>query len=294
MKKILLMGYLGQLGQDLVNQFKGSTQYELILVDKENFDLTDIQKIQSTLQSFAPFDILINCSGVTDTSFCEQNIETCFKINSFSVLEMSRFCEKNGVTLFHISTDYVFSGETKSPYRESDLTTPVNVYGHSKNLSEQFIASYLKKFFIFRVSSLFGIAGARGKPTQNANFIEAVITKNKNGEALKVINDQFTCPTHTLDVARAIKYFIDNEVKDYGIYHAVNSNFCSWYDFASEIFRLLKDNNVKISAITHTEFPAIIKRPIFSALNNQKLNSYYKMPEWKLALKEYLTLKNYI
>lgn len=294
MKKILLIGYLGQLGQDILSQFNGSNQYELILVDKENCDLSEPKKLQPLLQSYAPFDILINCSGVTDTSFCEQNVETCFKINSFSVLEMSLFCEKNGIILFHISTDYVFDGKTKIPYLESDATFPVNVYGHSKNLSEQFIASYMKKFFIFRVSSLFGVAGARGKPAQNANFIEAVITKNRQGETLKIISDQFTCPTHTLDVARAIKYFIDNEVQEYGIFHAVNSNYCSWYEFALEIFKLINDNNVKITAISHTEFPAIIKRPIFSALNNQKLNKYYGMPRWNETLKEYLKLKNYI
>jgi len=279
--KVLILGSNGQLGSDLLEVFEG----KVIAFTRKEFDAQkdDINKLPKDV------DYIINCISYHKTDEVEDNSDKAFKINSSFVYELARFCSENDITLFHISTDYVFDGCKKSPYNEEDIPNPLNIYGLSKFSGEKAIQTYTDKYFIFRVSSLFGRAGASGK---GGNFVTTMINLAKKNTPLKIIANQYMVPTHTLDIARVIKYFIDNRVDEYGIYHCVSDGSCSWYDFTKEIFNQI-GLDYKIDKTTYEEYKTKAKRPKYSVLDNRKLSKYYKMPHWREALKEYLTLKGY-
>lgn len=290
MKKILLLGANGQLGSDVVKVFSGSKNISLLPFYRKNLDVEETNSIRIKLEKYSDVNYIINCTSYHKTDECEDFAEKSFKVNSMAVLEMARICLENKITFIHISTDYVFGGNKKEPYKEDDCPNPLNVYGISKFAGEIFIKNYCKKYFILRVSSLFGIAGSSGK---GGNFIETMIKFAKEGRPLKIIANQFMSPTHTLDVARAIKCFIENSIKDYGIYHACNSDFCSWYEFTKTIFEITSIN-ANLFRTSYEEYKTKAKRPKYSVMNNAKISKYYRMPEWKGALQEYLKLKGYI
>ena len=281
--KVLLLGSNGQLGSDVVKVFRNSA-IELIKYTREDFDVLK-DKID-----FPEVDYIVNCISYHKTDECEDFPDKAFKINSSFVYELAKYCELNDIILFHISTDYVFDGYKKSPYNEEDIPNPLNIYGISKFSGEKAIQNYLNKYFIFRVSSLFGEAGASGK---GGNFVENMINLAKKEVPLKVISDQYMVPTHTLDIARVIKFFIENQIDEYGIYHVVSEGSCSWFDFTKEIFVQI-GLNYNIEKTTYKEYQTKAVRPKYSVLDNRKLYKYCKMPHWKEALNKYLRIKGYI
>ena len=280
--KVLLLGSNGQLGSDIVKIFKDS-KIELIKYTRKSFDVLE-NKI-----NFPKVDYIINCISYHKTDECEDFPDKSFKINSSFVYELAKYCELNDITLFHISTDYVFDGNKKTPYNEEDFSNPLNIYGLSKFAGEKAIQNDLNKYFIFRVSSLFGEAGASGK---GGNFVETMINLAKKEVPLKIISDQYMVPTHTLDIARVIKFFIENQIDEYGIYHVVSDGSCSWYDFTKEIFKQI-NLNYNLDKTTYKDYKTKAIRPKYSVLDNRKLLKYYKMPHWKKALREYLRIKGY-
>ena len=281
--KVLLLGSNGQLGSDIVKVFEDS-KIELIKYTRENFDALK-DKI-----NFLKVDYIINCISYHKTDECEDFPDKSFKINSSFVYELAKYCEINDIVLFHISTDYVFDGYKHSPYNENDALNPLNIYGLSKFTGEKAIQNYLNKYFIFRVSSLFGEVGASGK---GGNFVETMINLAKKEVPLKIISDQYMVPTHTLDIARVIKFFIENQIDEYGIYHVVSNGSCSWYDFTKEIFSQIK-LDYPIEKTTYKEYKTKSIRPKYSVLDNRKLSKFYKMPHWKESLREYLQIKGHM
>jgi len=279
--KVLVLGSNGQLGSDLLKINK-----DFIPFTRDEFDANkdSIEKLPKDV------NYIINCISYHKTDEVEDNPDQAFKINSSFVYELAKFCKSNDITLFHISTDYVFNGYKNSPYNEEDIPNPLNIYGLSKFSGEKVIQNYIEKYFIFRVSSLFGVAGASGK---GGNFVETMIKLAKNNTPLKIIDNQYMTPTHTLDIAKAINFFIENQIDEYGIYHCVSDGSCSWYDFTKEIFNQI-ELDYKIDKTTYEEYKTKAKRPKYSVLDNRKLSKYYKMPHWKDTLKEYLELKGII
>jgi len=285
MSKIVLLGANGQLGNDIKKVFKESDT-KLIPLTREDLD-AEKDDVNKKLERFRGTDYLINTIAYNKVDDAEDFIGKAFKTNSFFVYKLSKFCTSNDVTLIHISTDYVFDGKKNEPYKETDLPNPLNVYGNSKLAGEFFVRNYCEKYFIFRISSLFGIAGSRGK---GGNFVETMIKLAKENKPLKIISNQYMSPTHTLDVARTIKTFIDKDINEYGIYHACNTGLCSWHEFAKTIFEF---TNIKanLSEITYEDYKTKAKRPKYSVMDNTRVSKYYKMPEWEEALKEYLVEK---
>ncbi|MEI7028263.1 dTDP-4-dehydrorhamnose reductase [Paenibacillus sp. y28] len=290
MKKILLLGANGQLGTDLNLIFSEVRDVQLINAYRSDIDMEFPEQVSPYLEKRGDFDVVINCTSYHKTDECEDFPLKAFSINSASVAELAKYCNKNNKVLFHISTDYVFSGKKDIPYSEIDREEPLSVYGNSKLAGEHFIQSYHDKYFIFRVSSLFGQAGASGK---GGNFVETMIKLAKEGKPLKVVSDQIMSPTHTLDIARALCDFIVKDVNQYGIYNCSGEGQCSWYDFAREIF--LKTNmDVELSPVLSNEYKTKARRPKYSVLDNRKINQFYPMPLWQEALEEYLLLKGHI
>ena len=281
MSKVLILGSNGQLGSDLVKICKHQ-DIKYIPVTRDGFDALH-DDIAAKLLVYKP-DYIINCIATTNVDGCEVGSMLAFNINTDFVYCLAKFCNDNNITLIHISTDYVFDGNKTTPYLETDLPNPQNIYGLSKYAGEMTIQAYATKYFIFRVSSLFGEAGASGK---GGNFITTMKRLEQNREPITVISDQITCPTATIDVARCIIHFIKNQINDYGIYNCVSSNSCSWFEFAQAIFIMLGlDTKVQPVSFASYKFTAI--RPKYSAMSTAKLSKYYQMPTWQQSLAEYL------
>lgn len=288
MTKIAILGANGQLGSDLIKVLGAIATNEVIAVRREQVDAL-ANNVAQQLMILQDVDYIINCVAVTNVDGCEDNSNDAFTINSSFAFQVAKFCGENDITLFHISTDYVFDGSKQTPYLESDVATPLNIYGLSKFAGDLAVAQNAAKYFIFRVSSLFGVAGAAGK---GGNFVTTMVRLANEKENWTVISDQITCPTHTLDIARAINALISQQVAEYGIYNCVSSSSCSWFEFTQEILRAIDQNVDKVQPISYTEYKFKALRPQYGVMSVDKLAKYYQMPDYKAALHEYLELKN--
>ncbi|MEF3307230.1 dTDP-4-dehydrorhamnose reductase [Paenibacillus sp. GYB003] len=287
MKRIVLLGANGQLGTDIRRAF-GDSPAELVPLYRNQIDVERTADIGAFLRELGPFDALINCTSYHKTDECEDFAEKSFAVNALAPREMAKACADAGAVLIHFTTDYVFDGRKRTPYREPDATSPLNAYGVSKAAGEHFVAAHHDKYFIFRVSSLFGTAGASGK---GGNFVETMLRVAAGGAPLRVVGDQIMSPTHTLDIAETVKTFLTEGVDDYGIYHCSGEGECSWHDFAAEIFRQ-RGVSADLREVASTEYKTKARRPAYSVLDNGKLRRIRPMPHWTDALRSYFRLKD--
>ncbi|MDD5383092.1 MAG: NAD(P)-dependent oxidoreductase, partial [Candidatus Margulisbacteria bacterium] len=219
------------------------------------------------------------------------NEEPAFAVNTYGVKYLAEACRETGSVLAHLSTDYVFNGEKRSPYVESDSPDPQSVYAISKLAGEQCVKYILDKHFIIRSSGLYGVAGCLGKG--GVNFVENMLKRAAAQPELKVVTDEILAPTYTYDLAGKINELI--RTKHYGLYHIVNHGECSWYDFTCKIFELL-GRKVVIHKTTSKEFKTRAKRPQHSVLKNAGLDKLGldNMRPWQEALKAYLIEKGHL
>ena len=279
--KVALIGAKGQLGQDIAKTVPEGV--ELYLFTHQDFDITDRESVQNMLGNKERFDVIINTAAFHKTDVCEDEPEKAFAVNAVGVKNLVDVCLKTGSVLVHISTDYVFDGtkiKTKEPYTEEDLPNPINVYGISKYAGELIVRNYLEKYYVVRVASLYGRAGASGK---GGNFVYTILHKARASEPLRVVDDIYMSPTYTLDAAREIWWMILEE-RPYGLYHVVNFGYCSWYEFALKILKFA-DLKVEIKRVKHTEFQTRAKRPLWSPLKSVK---GIAMRGWEEALQDFI------
>ncbi len=284
MAKIVILGSNGQLGSDLRKVL--APNYELINSTSADINAAAAD-VSSQLVPYTDVDYIINCIATTNVDGCESNPQQAFLVNSAFAVQLAQFCTANQITLIHISTDYVFDGTNPNTYLENDQPNPLNVYGLSKYAGEIAVKTYADKYFILRVSSLFGVAGASGK---GGNFVTTMLRLARDKDNWTVISDQITCPTHTLDVARAIEALIEQQVSDYGIYNCVSSSACSWFEFTQEILRQSGQDVNKVKPISYKDYSFKALRPQYAILDSTKITPYYVMPDYKSALSEYLSL----
>ncbi len=282
--KIALVGANGQLGMDLQAAFAGEECTGLTHSDIEIGDEESVNRVISTLKP----DVVINTAAYHKVDDCEKFPDRAYRINSLGALNLAKICTANDATLVHISTDYVFDGEKRAPYVESDLPHPLNVYAVTKVAGEHFVRANAEKHFIVRSSGLYGHNPCRAKGGRN--FIDTMLKIAKEKPEVRVVNDEVLTPTNTRALALQIYALVKTEA--YGLYHATNNESCSWYDFAKEIFRLagLTVNLVPASA---KDFPSPVKRPSYSVLDNQNLRLLGKdiMPVWRESLADYFATK---
>ncbi|MGC9133625.1 MAG: dTDP-4-dehydrorhamnose reductase [Nanopusillaceae archaeon] len=272
----------GQLGSDIIEEFRKNGKFEVIPLSHQDLDIT-IESNLKKLEELRP-NIIINTAGYTNVDKAENDIENAFKVNSYGALYIAKISNKIDALNIYISTDFVFDGNKNSPYIEEDKPNPINIYGASKYLGEIFTQNYSKIYYIIRVASLYGKYSSKQK---GGNFVDKIINKAKNNEEIKVVDDIIMSPTYTKDVVNILEKII--EIKpDYGIYHCVNEGYTSWYNFAKKILEYLNiDNEVIPIKSDNLNLPA--KRPKFSALENKKLHSLgLKMPDWEDSLYRYL------
>ncbi|MBZ4687976.1 MAG: rfbD [Clostridiales bacterium] len=274
--KILVTGSDGMLGSDLVDVL--SQENEVIAATLNDFDITDIDKTLSWLKNSKP-DIVIHSAAYTDVDGCESNIDTAYKVNGLGARNIALACNELDAAMVYISTDYVFDGEKGTAYTEFDDTNPLSIYGKSKLAGENYVKSLLNRYYIVRTSWLYGKNGK--------NFVTTMINLSKKMDELKVVNDQIGSPTYTPDLAKAVSQLIRKPT--YGIYNITNSDYCSWFDYAREIFKIA-NINIKVYPTTTEEFNRPAPRPKYSVLDNYcwKLEGYKPLRSYREALKEYI------
>lgn len=277
--KILVTGYKGQLGYDVVNEAM-SRGIEAIGVDIDEMDITNQEQVNAVIKS-GNYAAVVHCAAWTAVDKAEEPelFETVKKVNATGTKYIADVCEELDIPMMYFSTDYVFDGEGKTPWNEYDERHPLNVYGLSKAQGEEFVEK-LKKHFIIRIAWVFGKNGN--------NFIKTMLRLGKERGAVSVVNDQVGNPTYTCDLAKLVVDMIQTD--KYGKYHATNSgDFISWYDFACEIFKQA-GMDVKVTPVDSNQFPAKAKRPKNSRMNQTELdkNGFNRLPAWQDALGRYL------
>lgn len=288
------------LGSQFLKTLSGSSDFEMYAFSKEDLDITDKSNLEDIFEKIFP-NIVINCSAYTAVDDCEHNKELAFKINGDAVKEIATMCHKKNACLIHFSTDYVFDGSKDEGYKEDDIPSPINIYGESKLKGEKFITENMSNYYIIRTSWLFGENGK--------NFVDTMINLANKKNDLKVIDDQIGAPTYTKDLSEAVfKFFLtpflsnlphqhahdlgeDDDSKNnflpFGIYHLTNSGSTNWFDFANEIFKIMK-LEVNIKPVASNNFLRPAKRPKCSILLNTKIKD--NLRPWNDALKAYLKL----
>ena len=276
--KILITGSKGQLGHDLMNELE-KRGIEYIGVDVEEMDITDADACRRVITEAAP-DAVIHCAAYTAVDAAEDTVELCRKINAEGTKNIAEVCRDLDIKMMYISTDYVFNGEGTRPWEPDDHREPLNIYGLTKYEGEVYIERLVKKFFTVRIAWVFGVNGK--------NFIKTMLRLGKERGAVSVVDDQIGSPTYTYDLARLLVDMIQTE--EYGRYHATNEGLCSWYEFACEIFRQAGMDEVTVTPVDSSQFPAKAKRPKNSRMDRSKLveKGFTPLPTWQDALGRYL------
>lgn len=278
--KVLVTGINGQLGHDVMGELN-KRGHEAVGVDIEEMDITDAECVKRVMTQTAP-DAVIHCSAYTAVDRAEEEVELCRRVNAEGTKNVAEVCAGLDCKLLYLSTDYIFSGEGERPWEPGDEPDPLNVYGLTKFEGEQEIKSRLKKYFIVRISWVFGVNGN--------NFIKTMLRLGRENGAVRVVDDQIGSPTYTYDLAVLLVDMIETE--RYGEYHASNEGICSWYEFAKEIFAAAGMNEVEVTPVSSEEFPAKAKRPKNSRMSKEELvkNGFNKLPSWQDAVKRYVPL----
>jgi len=244
-------------------------------------DEVDITR-SDTYEPLALSDLIINCAAYTAVDKAEECPEDAFAVNRMGVIQLASFCEKHQIKLIHFSTDFVFSGEGDSPYKEVDFTGPKSIYGASKLAGEEVVLQSSLSALVIRTSWLYSPYGH--------NFCKTMLRLGSERSELSVVADQIGTPTSALDLSRAVFEIIQKGLpKTPELLHISNMVQCSWADFAREIFRQ-KDLSITVNNTTTEAFNAPAKRPKFSVLSTEKVLFKYgiAMRPWKEALSEVL------
>ena len=275
--KILVTGVGGQLGYDVckVLTARGIENKGVDLVDS---DITDAVATHAYIVNYAP-DAVIHCSAWTAVDKAEDQLETVRKVNAEGPRNIAQACKEIGAKMLYLSTDYVFPGDGERFYEPDDPTGPLGAYGQTKLEGERAVQELLDRYFIVRISWVFGKNGN--------NFIKTMLKLAETQREINVVCDQIGSPTYTADLAPLLCDMIVTE--KYGVYHATNEGVCSWAEFASEIFRLA-GKDTKVNPIPTSEYPTRAARPLNSRMSKNKLErmGFSRLPTWQDALGRYL------
>lgn len=275
--KIIVTGAKGQLGSDVVLQLN-KIGAEAVEADLPELDITDADAVEKLIaQSGA--DGVIHCAAYTNVDSAETERELCGKINIEGTRSLAKACEKHGIKMLYISTDYVFSGEGTEPFEVDSPKIPCNYYGVSKLEGEKAATAECSKCFVVRISWVFGENGK--------NFVKTMLRLSKERDEISVVCDQIGSPTYTKDLAKLLCEMIASE--KYGVYHATNEGICSWAEFAAAIMEY-SGANTKIKPISSSEYKSVAVRPANSRLSKKSLddNGFERLPHWQDALKRFL------
>lgn len=283
MKKILVVGGNGQLGnciRKIAPDFE--LDYEFVFTDSQILDITDEDQVNSFFYDNKP-EFCINASAFTAVDLAEKEKEKAFAVNAQGVAYLAHACKEYNTVLIHVSTDYVFDGETNLCYSEDDFTNPIGVYGESKLKGEELALEANPKTIILRTSWLYS--------EFNKNFVKTMLHLFSQKEELGIVADQFGQPTNANDLAEAIMNIIETPQKNYGVFHFSNYPETTWFEFAQKIAKLSK-SSVKLNALSTEQYPTPAKRPKRSTMCLDKIEEVYKIEpkHWENSLEECLDI----
>lgn len=275
--KVFVTGVKGQLGHDVVRELE-KRGMEAVGVDIEEMDITDAASVEQVIRAAAP-DAVIHCAAYTAVDAAEENEAVCRRVNADGPRNIARVCRELDIRMLYVSTDYVFDGQGEHVWEPEDACAPRSVYGQTKYEGELAVQEILEKYFIVRIAWAFGKNGK--------NFVKTMLKLAETHDTINVVSDQFGSPTYTYDLARLLVDMVQTD--KYGVYHATNEGFCSWYDFACAIFREA-GVNVKVVPVTSAEYGAKANRPMNSRMSKEKLteNGFERLPSWEDALKRFM------
>lgn len=279
MKKILIIGSNGQLGnciRKIAPDFEN--RYEFIFTDSQTLDITDEDQVNDFFYDNKP-DFCINASAYTAVDLAEKEKEKAFAVNAEGVEFLAKACAEYKTVLIHISTDYVFDGETNLCYAEDDFTNPIGVYGESKRTGEELALEANPHTIILRTSWLYS--------EFNKNFVKTMLNLFSQKDELGIVADQYGQPTNANDLAEAIMNIIEAPQKIFGIFHFSNYPETTWFNFAEKIAEFSK-SSVKLNALTTEQYPTPAKRPKRSTMCLDKIEEIYKIEPkyWETSLEE--------
>ena len=278
--KLLITGAYGQLGNEMRVALERYPHLESIFTDVDTLDITDKNAVDAFVALHQP-NVLINCAAYTAVDKAEDDLALCYKINCDAVRNLGEVAQAHGMTVIHVSTDYVFDGTNHIPYTEDMAVSPTNVYGKSKLAGERELRKACPGAIIIRTSWLYSGFGN--------NFVKTMLRLGSERSQLKVIFDQIGTPTYAADLADSILQIIDSEKFVPGIYHFSNEGVCSWYDFTKMIFKLAHVE-CEVLPIESKDYAVRTPRPHYSVLNKSKLKSTYNqtIPYWMDGLERCL------
>ncbi|MEN8169047.1 MAG: dTDP-4-dehydrorhamnose reductase [Pseudomonadota bacterium] len=288
--RILVTGAKGQVGSELIQQGE-RLGLQMLGADRAELDITHRNAVHSYIQVQQP-DIVINAAAYTAVDRAESESDLAYAINRDGVTYLAQACSENDIPLFHISTDYVFDGNRRGSYSETDLSNPINTYGNSKLEGDNSIESILKKHIILRVSWVFGANGN--------NFVKTILRLGRERDVIRVVSDQYGGPTWAGAIACTLlsiaKRWDNGEDILWGTYHYSGQPTASWYTFAKTILEQAEklgviDNRPNVEPITTSEYSTMAQRPLNTVLNCQKIAEVLNVtqPDWRTDLSQVLT-----
>lgn len=274
---ILVTGITGQLGYDVAKELERRGE-NFIGTTRKDFDLSKPEEVKNFIIEKKPSTV-IHCAAYTAVDKAEEEAELALTVNGLATRKIAEACREVGAKMLYVSTDYVFGGDGETPYEISDEKAPQNIYGKSKLLGEDSVIALLREYFIVRISWVFG---SNGK-----NFVKTMLNFDKRRKKISVVDDQVGSPTYTADVAPLLVDMIQSD--KYGIYHATNEGFCSWAEFAEEIFKQA-GREITVEKIPTSDYPTPAKRPFNSRLSKKTLDEagFNRLPSWQDAVTRFL------
>jgi len=285
-KKILVTGGNGQLGSCFrkISENENDHQFDFIFTDTKTLDITDADAVSDFFADYKPH-FCINASAYTAVDLAETEPEKAFAVNAQGVANLAEACQENRTTLIHISTDYVFDGDTEISYSEDNFTNPLGIYGKSKREGEQLALEINPQTIIIRTSWLYS--------EFNKNFVKTMLNLFSQKEQLGIVADQFGQPTNANDLAEAVMQIIFSENKKYGIYHFSNYPETTWFHFAEKIAEFSK-SKIQLNPLTTSQYPTPAKRPHRSTMCLDKIEKDYHIEpkHWEHSLEECVEILN--
>ncbi len=283
--KIVLLGKNGQVGSNILKKNKDYL-FNLFSFSRRELDISNFQDFESKINIIKP-DVIVNATAYNFVDLAEENETEAFKVNQDALDFISTFCNKLNIPLIHISTDFVFDGNSSQPYKEDDKVNPLNIYGKSKVGGENVIKKNLDKHIIIRTSWVFSEIGS--------NFLKTILKLLETKKSISIVNNQIGSPTSANSISdiimKILKIYSNNKSLKWGTYHFSGYPYCSWYEFANEISsQYLKFsgslNCASLVPIDSESYKSKALRPKNSRLNCSKINKIFgfKQDDWKESL----------
>lgn len=280
MKRILVTGANGQLGQSILEQSKNYKEIECFFVTRNELDITNEELINHYFEDKS-FDFVVNCAAYTAVDKAEDDQENAYLVNAKATEFLAKITNEKGIPFIHVSTDYVFDGTEAQPRLETDQTNPIGVYGQTKLDGENLALENNSKTIILRTAWVYSRFGN--------NFVKTMLRLFNDKDSISVVADQIGSPTNAIDLADAILTIISKDDLTYGIFNYSNEGECSWFEFAQKI-KEFSNSTIEINPVPTSAYPTKAKRPAYSLLDKSKIKEVYQLdiPTWEDSLKEEL------